>query len=111
MTTVNALGQMEEVKNAWACIDMPAVINGQTITVKEFYYFNDKGEMLTGWLTDKSGKKYYLETAVNSEMGKMARGWKAIGTDYYYFNLDGTLFTSGITPDGYTVNANGVWLK
>ena len=102
---------MEEVKNSWACIDTPAVVDGQTITVKEFYYFDDNREMLTGWLGDSSGKKYYLEPANTSEMGKMARGWKAIGTNYYYFNADGTLFTNGTTPDGYPVDASGVWLK
>ncbi|MBR3289028.1 MAG: hypothetical protein IKI71_04625 [Lachnospiraceae bacterium] len=65
--------------------------------------------MVTGWLSDALGKTYFLETAQNSEMGKMTRGWKSIAGKYYYFNLDGTLLKGGVTPDGYSVDANGVW--
>ena len=111
LTTVNALGQVEEVKNSWVCMDVEAEVNGQKTLVKDFYFFDSNGDMLTGWLTDGSGKKFYLDTSTGSEMGKMARGWKAIGTNYYYFNADGTLFSGGVTPDGFTVDANGVWLK
>ena len=111
LNKVNTLGQIEEVKSSWLCLDVEANVNGVKTIVKDFYYFNGNGEMLTGWLTDGTTKKYYLDQSNSSEMGKMVRGWKLIGTNYYYFNQDGTLFTSGLTPDGYAVDANGIWLK
>ena len=67
--------------------------------------------MLTGWLTDNTGRKYYLDTTMNSELGKMVRGWKQIENYYYYFNNDGLLLTNGTTPDGYTVGADGKWFR
>ena len=67
--------------------------------------------MLTGWLSDSDNKKRFLETANNDDMGKMIRGWKQIGGSYYYFDTNGFLLTSGITPDGYSVDANGVWVR
>lgn len=108
---LNAFGQSAEVKDSWVCLDVERMINGQATIVKDFYFFDNTGAMVTGWLTDGSGKKYYLDQSSTSEVGKMARGWKAIGTNYYYFNTDGTLFVGGVTPDGYNVDANGMWIK
>ena len=44
----------------------------------------------------------------------METGWTIIDGKYYYFNevSDGTrgrLYRNEITPDGYYVDANGVW--
>ncbi len=41
----------------------------------------------------------------------MAIGWKKVGEDWYYFNLDGTKLKLAVTPDGYFVDANGKWMK
>ena len=82
----------------------------QTTVVSDFYFFNGNGEMVTGWLSDASGKTYFLETAATTEQGKMTRGWKNIAGKHFYFNSDGTLQKGGVTPDGYNVDANGVWI-
>ena len=46
----------------------------------------------------------------------MQTGWKQIGNYWYYLNpmADGTmglLYTDRMTPDGYYVNADGVWVQ
>ena len=44
-------------------------------------------------------------------------GWHVIDgngdgiAEWYYFNEEGWLLTSTTTPDGYTVNENGAWVK
>lgn len=30
---------------------------------------------------------------------------------WYYVGADGALFVNGTTPDGYRVDANGVWIQ
>ena len=45
------------------------------------------------------------------------KGWHVIDgngdgiAEWYYFNEEGWLLTSATTPDGYTVNENGAWVK
>ena len=107
---MNAAGQFVEPVSQWACVETTVNMpDGRIINVSDFYYFNEKSEMVTGWLSDATGKTYYLETTNLSDMGKMARGWKEIAGNYYYFNSDGTLLRSGVTPDGFMVDADGAW--
>ena len=80
-----------------------------TNEITDFYYFNELGEMLTGWLVDKNNKKYFLDVNENSEKGKLVRGWKQIDSKWYYFDNNGYLFVNGITPDGYLVDEQGVY--
>lgn len=60
-----------------------------------WFYFDEKGEMLTGWqkIKDFDGieRWYYL----NPYPG------------YWY----GACYRNAVTPDGYEVDANGVWLE
>ncbi|MBR0038970.1 MAG: InlB B-repeat-containing protein [Lachnospiraceae bacterium] len=87
------------------------VKTGETITA-DMYCFDNNGDMYTGWVTTSlDGNEYYFETLKNSEEGKMAIGWKKVGEDWYYFNLDGTKLKFAVTPDGYFVDANGKWMK
>ena len=44
-------------------------------------------------------------------MNKAIKGWKKIGNAYYFFSSDGVLLTSGTTPDGYQVGADGRWIE
>lgn len=91
----------------------------------------DKG-MLSGWYKDaKDGFIYYLNPAT----GKLAAGWMPIDGKWYYFNAIsvsptyvfdektrawfynalskrkpyGAMYQSEETPDGYIVDADGVW--
>lgn len=82
-----------------------------------WFYFSLDGKMQTGWFTDPaSGLRYYLNPNSDGTLGSMATGWKQIAGQWYYFSdvSDGTrghLLTDTITPDGKTVDANGVWVQ
>ena len=63
------------------------------------YYFAASGAMLTGWI--KETYTYDDEDPVTSwfyadSSGRLARGWKAIGGKWYYFNELGAMFSDGI---------------
>lgn len=85
--------------------------NGNT----EWYHFDEKGYMQTGWFTDTDGNIYYLHAIGDGTRGRMVTGWNLIDEKWYYFNTvsDGTrgaLFINRETPDGYHVDAYGVWI-
>ena len=75
---------------------------------------------MTGWFTDQDGKRYYLNPVSDNTLGRMITGWRWIdGTDgkkrCYYFNpvSDGTkgaLLFNAVTPDGYMVDKDGIWI-
>ena len=70
------------------------VIGNQT------YYFDASGYMVTGW--QNINDKYYFFNATGS---MVKNAW--VGN--YYLGSDGIMLTNTFTPDGYYVNANGVW--
>jgi len=89
-----------------------------------YYYFTGSGAMKTGWLQD-NGRKYYLDTE-NGQMatglykvddqsyyfdanGAMQTGWKQLNGNWYYFQTNGSLLRNGTSPDGYKLNADGIW--
>ena len=66
------------------------------------YYLGANGAMITGWVNDR-GNWYFLETSGE----KVDNTW--IGN--YYLGVSGIMLVGTVTPDGYTVDANGVWDK
>lgn len=96
-------------KNEWAELTW----NGQT----GWYYFNADGYMQTGWL--KIGDNWYFFHDISDGMqGLMYTGWHEIDGKWYYFNPDpkspvpmGGMFTDCMTPDGYYVDKDGVWIS
>ncbi len=80
----------------------------------EWYYFNEKGYMVTGWL--KEGENwYYLNPQSDGTQGKMYTGWQLIDEKWYYFNevsdgKKGTLMADTWIGD-YYVDENGVWIE
>lgn len=81
-----------------------------------WFRFDEKGYMMTGWFTDADGKKYYLNLVSDGTKGAMKTGWQLIDGKWYYFNQvsDGTrgvLLVNTTTPDGFTVGADGVWIQ
>ena len=48
--------------------------------------FGADGRMLTGWLTDTNGKKYYLNNTPGTGLGAMLTGWHEIEGKRYYFS-------------------------
>ena len=69
--------------------------------------------MVTGWRVDtRDGNWYYLDPL----NGVMAQGWRKIDGKWYYFSMEegsanGMLLKNTTTPDGYKVDADGVWIQ
>ena len=92
--------------NGWAYLPW----NGSSY----WYYFDADGYMVTSWL-DWQGNRYYLNPVPGTNSGKMLTGWQLIDGKWYYFNtektaLEGAMLRSTMTPDGYQVGADGVWI-
>lgn len=69
------------------------------------YYYDEKGNMATGFTTI-SGSTYYFDST-----GAMLTGFQTIGTKKYYFYSDGKMavsLTIIIGTKQYTINAQGV---
>ena len=80
----------------------------------EWYRFDERGYMQTGWFTDAAGRTYYLHAVSDGRQGYMYTGWHQIGGVWYYFreiqdSTEGVLYRNSRTPDGYWVDGNGVW--
>ena len=93
--------------NGWAQLPW----NGKT----DWYYFDAEGYMVTGWVTWENNR-YYLHPISDGTQGYMYTGWHEIEGKWYYFRPEsggpqGSLFVNGTTPDGYNVDANGVWIQ
>ena len=58
------------------------------------------------WKSDFKGWWYQ-----NDDGSYPNNGWEEIDGIYYYFQPDGYALMSTTTPDGYKVNASGVWVK
>lgn len=52
----------------------------------EWYHFDEKGYMQTGWFTDTDGNRYYLHAVSDGTRGRMYTGWNLIDGVWYYFN-------------------------
>ena len=88
--------------------------NGWQEIEGEWYIFDDRGYALhDSWYHDeKNNTWYYLD-----ENCKMVRGnkdkplWKWINGKCYAFEEDGRMYCDCITPDGWRVDKNGVWVS
>ncbi|MGN0343250.1 MAG: hypothetical protein ACI4DO_10705 [Roseburia sp.] len=70
------------------------------------YIFDENGAMVTGWysISDSWGTTWYYADA----NGVGYTGWVKSGSDWYYIQR-GVMLTNQYTPDGYYVDANGVY--
>lgn len=94
--------------NGWSCL----IWNNKT----QWYHFNAQGYMDTGWYLDTDGRWYFLHNVSDGNQGHMYTGWHEISGKWYYFHEAaggpaGSLVTGGVTPDGYQVDTNGVWIQ
>ncbi len=106
--------------NEWAYIHNPYADADKGQNPADWFRFDGTGHMVTGWFTDQDGKRYYLNPMSDNTLGRMITGWRWIdGTDgkkrCYYFNpvSDGTkgaLLFNAVTPDGYMVDKDGIWI-
>ena len=71
------------------------------------YWFDASGYMVTGWLQDISGDWFYF-----NDTGSMRKSaWLEYKSEWYYMSGSGAMLKSAVTPDGYRVNSEGVWVK
>lgn len=113
----------------WYLYDNGEKLTGWQKDGNTWYYLDEKGVMLCGGLTEIDGQTYYFY-----DWGGMASSWwyededgnwfyfrgnGAMATsswiewkgEYYYVGADGKMLTNTTTPDGYRVDANGVWVR
>lgn len=79
-----------------------------------WFHFGEDGIMHSGWFTDNDGNIYYLNPIMDGCQGAMLTGWQQIEGKWYFLRdwtgaPYGSLLRNGRTPDGYTVDADGVW--
>ena len=108
-----------QLPDAWYYFDMDGYACKGWQLIGGFWYYLDPATyvMRTGWL-DMGAGKYYLDPAT----GAMRTGWVSIDGKWYYFNPVssngeagkkplGELYQNTVTPDGFTVDENGVWIQ
>ncbi len=102
--------------------------------LNSWYCVSVESGMQGGWYTDtQDGQTYYLDP----QAGKLAVGWKSIDNLWYYFNAAisdpsweydkesgnwiynarsksrpfGAMYRNEMTPDGYRVGEDGIWVN
>lgn len=93
--------------NRWALVKGKAA--------DEWYFFDAKGYMLIGWMSYKN-QLYYLNPVSDGTKGLMLTGWQQIEGKWYYFNKEegeivGAMLKDTVTPDGYKVGLDGIWIQ
>ena len=70
----------------------------------KWYFFDQGNAMKTGWVKVDNNWYYFAAS------GAMVTGWNWIGGSCYYFYNNGAM-AANTTVGGYTVDANGAWVK
>ena len=107
--------------NIWYYLDPQAgTNNGRMMTGwqqigGQWYYFNQNGSMATGW-NYINNNWYFLDHQAGGNNGRMFTGWHMISDKWYYFSTDklageGSMYADRMTPDGFYVNKDGVWVQ
>lgn len=65
-----------------------------------------KAKPTEGWVQTETGWWWR-----NADGSYPVNTWQEIGGKYYYFDGNGYMLSNTITPDGYYVNADGVWIE
>ncbi len=102
------------ITNSWVQVDEKSyymneegIMLAATIT-PDGYYVNTKGEKtsyIPGWLQDGASWKYVRKNGYYA-----ANQWiQDADGKWYYFDMAAVMLANATTPDGYYVDANGVW--
>ena len=102
--------------NGFFILSQVAVVieNNQAVakTVSDTYYFDQQGNMVTGWVKTNDSKWYFFNNEKTLDEGKLCIGWKKIDGAWYFFSsTDGSMATNTTTSDGYKVGADGKWIQ
>jgi glucan-binding YG repeat protein len=95
------------VNGKWYWIEPDGIMaqGWKELNGKKYYLMPAMGEMLVGWILD--GQNWYYTDG----NGVMQTGWVNVGEKWYYLGADGHMLSSATTPDGYSVDENGVWIQ
>ena len=114
LTAINANGQSVNASNGFFQINSTVTQNINNTQVNSIasstYYFDQNGNMVTGWVQTSDNKWYFFDNYKNANEGKMVTGWRVVGNNWYYFMPDGSMLQSGMTPDGYIVGSDGAYI-
>lgn len=102
-------GKLIDLSNLWVNQTRMVIDEyGNDKIIVDYYYFDYYQRMVIGWLVDKDGNTFFLNTD-EKELGRMARGWNKIGDNYYFFDQEGKMQKNMITEDGFYVDGEGKW--
>ena len=108
--TVQAEGKWVQAEGQWQYQVEGQNQKGWKEISGSWYYFDPlTGKMQDGWIL-ADGKWYFLKTDT-ANWGKMAQGWTWVDGYCYFLKDNGTMATEEKTPDGYSISANGQWVK
>lgn len=78
------------------------------ILVKDVYFFDDAGLMVTGFIQTINGDKYYMQEKKNANEGKMVYWWHEVANGrWYYFGGNGVLQENNILPKEIVLDSKG----
>ena len=102
------------VTNSWLTVDEKTYyLDGNGVMLTDTYapdgtYLNPSGERVSykpGWVSDDKGWRYIQKNGYHA-----ASTWlQDADGKWYYFNIGAYMAVDTATPDGYYVNADGVW--
>ena len=99
----------QKVGNAWYYLDAETgrMLDGGLAEIDgETYYFYDWGGMANSWWMETEEGWYFFDGS-----GAMKKsGWVLWKGKYYYLTDSGKMAVDTRTPDGYYVDAEGVWI-
>ena len=89
--------------NGGTSFSTQTVKNGWVSENGSWHYYESGTLAKNKWL-NLDGKWYY----VLADRAMVSNTWKEIGGKSYYFGSDGTMYVNTTTPDGTTVDSNGL---
>ena len=100
----------QKVGNAWYYLDAETgrMLDGGLAEIDgETYYFYDWGGMANSWWMETEEGWYFFDGS-----GAMKKSdWVLWKGKYYYLTESGKMAVDTRTPDGYVVDAEGVWIE
>ena len=102
------------IQNTWYCFDAEGYMRtGWYFETKDqhWYYLLPSGAMATGW-RNIDGKWYFLNDITRGNTGwtRQESAW-TVNQQQNPGMPQGALYQSGMTPDGYQVDSQGVWVQ
>lgn len=106
--TFNSFAEWQQAQDgSWKFynVDGTIGINKWAKSGEDWYHFDNEGNMEHSTIVVDGDGTYYVDDA-----GKMVKNqWVNQNENYYYTGENGKILKNTVTPDGYTVDGNGIW--